>query len=167
VVDLKTEYELAYLSPLMNKTFELTRASRYDEALALCNEAIDANPADPDAYNARYFVYTCLERMDQALNDIRRAVSLAPGNLSYVYMRMKLLIEENDFFGAISDATALVQEGSPEAFVNDGYLARAYCHAMLGKTELAEADILKVPDDGEIRIGDRFWTPETVRAIYA
>ena len=64
----------AYLGPVK----VMIREARYPEALDLCNDAIEAFPEIPAPYVTRAEVYDAMDRHEDAIGDLDRAIELKP-----------------------------------------------------------------------------------------
>jgi tetratricopeptide (TPR) repeat protein len=51
---------------------------KYDQAIADFTQAIDLNPADPQAYFQRGFIYYLLNKWDEAISEYTKAIEHSP-----------------------------------------------------------------------------------------
>ena len=121
----------AYLSHL---GYALATAERFDEALGVYRQAVEAQPGDADAHFNLGNVLNALERADEAAAAYREAVAVAPdmvaahANLGGV---LHLLQEYDDAVEAYRQALALMPD-SPDLHHNLGAVYRS-----LGNLEAA------------------------------
>ena len=62
----------------INEISNLLINTRYNDAINICNELIKNNQNRWEAYRDRAFAYTRIHQYDKALEDINKAISLAP-----------------------------------------------------------------------------------------
>lgn len=118
----------------------LMRENKWKEAIAELNQAVEANPSNTEALNARGVAYFQLKDFQNAGLDYDQAI----GADSTVYLpffnRAKLKLAQNDFESAIRDfskATQLAPD-SAEVFLNRGFV-----YAQLHLPQQASADFDK------------------------
>ncbi|MCB9615878.1 MAG: protein kinase [Sandaracinus sp.] len=82
-----------------------TLASRYehDDAVELCDPAVEAAPTEPDVFTARGLAYARREQYPQALADADRAVALEPEGARHYANRAILRGRSGDERGAVED----------------------------------------------------------------
>ena len=131
------------------KNFHLLR-SHPVKYLALAQEFVRQNPNDPGAYFSRHWGWAELGRMDRALADLDRALSLEQHPVTYGARAMVLraIGRHRDAIDDFNRAEALATDRSKVDFDR---LFRADCHARLGDEKAALADCALLRDD--------HWTP--------
>src|SRR5579859_7777876 len=97
---MKTEKQLCpscsnHLIP-EHPIFELCRANRFHEALAICQHEITADPRDPTGYRHSAHVLQQMDRHTDALKFRDKVVELSPDPMSY-YSRADLLYEMGEY----------------------------------------------------------------------
>lgn len=118
--------------------WEYAFRSRWDEAIAAANRAIELDPTNPHHYILRAFIYDAgFHKMDEAIADATRAIELAPAlydawaERSAVYMHFGLHEQ------ALADANQAIQI-DPRRF--EGYVHRGDVLHCLGRLDEAIAD---------------------------
>ena len=141
----------------INRGLAKAEQGDYDGALADCDEAIEQNPNDADAYLLRGLVKTDLEDYRGAVTDLNQAVGLdrnvvttnLPRNpRAYVALRSGLLlglvgIATKDFAGAISNLNTAIERDPDYA---RAYEIRAVAKFGLGDLAGAATDVERSRD---------------------
>jgi len=126
--------------------FDLCRANRFHEALAICQREIAANPNEPAGYRHAAAVLQRMDRHAEARPFRDKVVELAPDTVSY-YSRADLLYEMCEYAAAIPDFTRSAELDHEQALGAANFLYRADCHRRLGNFAEAVADCARVPDN--------------------
>lgn len=79
-----------YTFGLHEKAYCLLELKRFDEAIEVLNEIIEANPNDARAYYNRACAYSLKNEQDKAIYDLKKAIEL---NIDYKFMAM----DDKDF----------------------------------------------------------------------
>ena len=127
-------------------TFDLCRANRFRDALAICQREITADPSEPAGYRHAAYVLQQMDRHADARKFRDKAVELSPNAMSY-YSRADLLYEMGEYAEAIPDFTRSADLDHEQAIGAVNFLYRADCHRRLGNFAAAIADCARVPDD--------------------
>ena len=126
--------------------FDLCRANRFHEALAMCQREITANPSEPAGYRHAAYVLQQMDRHNEARTFRDKVVELAPNTMSY-YSRADLLYEMGEYAAAIPDFTRSAELDHEQVIGAANILYRADCHRRLGNFAEALADCARVPDN--------------------
>jgi tetratricopeptide (TPR) repeat protein len=126
--------------------FDLCRANRFDEALAICQREIASRPNEPSGYRHAASVLQQMDRHAEARPFRDKVVELAPDAMSY-YSRADLLYEMGEYAAAIPDFTRSAELDREQALGAANFLYRADCHRRLGNLAEAIADCARIPDD--------------------
>ena len=70
LIDVDNQFVVAYLRKGMN----LTRKSRYDEALEILNKGLEAIPDNPNLYARRGYTYRAMKKFEEAITDLLFAI---------------------------------------------------------------------------------------------
>jgi tetratricopeptide (TPR) repeat protein len=118
--------------------------------LDIANKRIRRNPNDAEAYDDRHLAWEKLGKLEQALADLDKSLSLREHLVTRV-VRGDLLHKMRHYQDAIDEfdrLQAMYPEAWPFAFAA---LTRADCHARLGNVEAALADCASLHEET--------WTP--------
>ena len=118
----------------------LMRENKWKEAVAELNKAVEANPSNTEALNARGVAYFQLKDYQNAALDYDQAIAADSAVYLPFFNRAKLKLAQNDFEAAIRDfskATQLAPD-SAEVFLNRGFV-----YAQLHLPQQASADFDK------------------------
>lgn len=116
-------------------------AGDYDTAIALCTEAIKANPKEPFAYNTRALAYRSKKENARALADFDQAIRLRPLPM-FFYNRGVAHYETGDDKSAIADLTRALQgKGSGQPLREICLVTRARCYINQSQSAPALADL--------------------------
>jgi tetratricopeptide (TPR) repeat protein len=126
--------------------FDLCRANRFNEALAICQREISAAPGEPAGYRHAAYVLERMDRHADARHFRDKVVELSPNPMSY-YSRADLLYEMGEYAAAIPDFTRSAELDHEQTIGAANFLHRADCHRRLGNFAEAIADSARVPDD--------------------
>ncbi|XP_028163262.1 tetratricopeptide repeat protein 36-like [Ostrinia furnacalis] len=74
--------EVKQSTALCTQGVQLAEAGKLDEALQLLNKAVEAAPARPAAYNDRAQLLRLMQKDDEAMADLDRALQLTEGSKS-------------------------------------------------------------------------------------
>ena len=99
---------------LLNRGTAYRNLGRYQEAEADLTQAIELNPDSAPAYSNRAIARLYLDLKPEAMADANRAVELDAGEL---YTRLYVARYSGEYETAIEDATTLLQEGQPTAYL--------------------------------------------------
>jgi len=120
-------------------------------AVALCDEALRANPDEPQTYRARALAWRTLEQYDRAVEDYGRMIRLSPGSMEAYVERGRTHAKRNDMPASVADfdqairlATAVI-DGRPMDAQGYRYRTEAYD---------AKAFAWKDPDDFRQAVAD-------------
>ncbi|RRJ95917.1 tetratricopeptide repeat protein [Opitutaceae bacterium TAV4] len=86
----------------LNRADALHRLGRLEEAIAACRQAVQLNPALPDAHKDLGLVLLENDQLDEAAAAFVRAGELAPGNGDAVNLRGIVCLIRGDYAGAIA-----------------------------------------------------------------
>jgi tetratricopeptide (TPR) repeat protein len=126
--------------------FDLCRANRLHEALAICQREISTDPDEPAGYRHAAYVLERMDRHTDARHFRDKVVELSPNPMSY-YSRADLLYELGEYAAAIPDFTRSAELDHEQVIGAANFLYRADCHRRLGNLAEAEADCARVPND--------------------
>lgn len=85
------------------KIYDLTNFDKDDEALALANAVIAANPKNATAFGSRARVFFNLQKYADASADIAKALQFEPKNATAIFARGLIKRNDRDYKGAIAD----------------------------------------------------------------
>lgn len=103
---------------------------------------------DPEAFLARGYMYFRLNDYTAAINDINKAIELAPNSQSAAYkIRAEISLKLGQPGKAISDLTKAI-EISPHYY--DAFRLRSQAYEALGDTKRAKADLNQAKDLGPV-----------------
>jgi tetratricopeptide (TPR) repeat protein len=129
----------------------LWKANKYDDVIKTCQEGLKRAQATNHVlfYSDLARAYARLDRMDEALTEIDKAVSLAGGNdrLAVRHLRVRILVQGEQYAKAMSECEAMLQEyKQPGAVLEIRYLmSNIYSQArQLAKAEEQLEWILKM-----------------------
>ena len=121
----RQQEEREQFRPEVAEAIRLFQEEKVDEALAMLQQAIAADPNDAVAYNALGVVYSQMGDLEKALEQFDKAISLKEPYYKAIYNKFNLLIGG----GRIDEAEALLKgvvERHPDhadGFINLGVLA--------------------------------------------
>src|SRR5579872_3132174 len=107
--------------------FDLCRANRFHEALAICQREITADPNEPAGYSHAAYVLERMNRHADARHFRDKVVELSPNPMTY-YSRADLLYEMGEYAAAIPDFTRSAELDHEQAIGAVNFLYRADCH---------------------------------------
>ena len=143
LADLDRAIELEPDDPVAHyeRALTLDLLEDYDAAIAALTTALDLDPEYADAYDLRGFVYSeRLGRPDLAIADYQAALEYFPDLPGAGFRLGKLLYEQGDYRGAISQLTVVIEsEGVSNASLAFRYRGLAW--KALGYCDLAIADL--------------------------
>ena len=125
---------------LVEKARLVMKEQKFEQAILLLNKAIDRNPQNADAFNARGVALFELGKYNDAMLDYKQAIELAPKNYRPYFNRAELYRSLKQWEQALQDynqAIALAPQ------VADLYLNRGVLHYEQGKLDLAISDFKK------------------------
>lgn len=134
------------VQPLGHPIFDLCRAGRYDEALAISRAKISESPTEATGYRWVGDVLQLMQQLPEALPYRHKVVELQPDSIASYFSRADLLYQMGDYAAAIPDFTRAAALDHEQAFGPVNFLYRADCHRRLGNYEQALADCALVPD---------------------
>ncbi len=85
------------------------QSENFKQAVIDFTHAIEENPDDPEAYNARGFAYSRIARYDEAIADYSEAIRLDPKNVKAYNRRGLVRNAMKDFKGAIEDYSRVLE----------------------------------------------------------
>jgi len=109
-----------------DKLFEQGRqalsANKPAEAVSLLNQAVEANPDNEKALNARGVAHFTMKDYPNALLDYEQAIKLKPDWYQPYFNRARLRVEQSDWESALADFSEAVsrQRDSSEVYANRG-----------------------------------------------
>lgn len=122
------------LKALISEVRRLRYAEAYDEALEVCNRAIEQYPDRHELYQERGFVFDSKGDPERAMADADVAVSLTDGDATSRFVRGQRRLEAGKYVDALADLDAViaveVEEGDPY-FTAGADLMRAFCFVKL------------------------------------
>ncbi|HEY9730846.1 MAG TPA: tetratricopeptide repeat protein [Drouetiella sp.] len=94
---------------LWNQVSSLLKAGNFDQALAIANQAIQADPNNSTAYVIKAFVmYTASADSQSTITVLNKALDLAPNNADALFMRGLVYEDMNDLASAGKDFDACI-----------------------------------------------------------
>lgn len=123
---------LVWLATSMKASGEL------DEATSLCERAVNANPHDPAAYNARGLCYLANRRVGDAIGAFNQAVRFSPGSAP-LYHNLGLALRVHD--DCYQACNAFRKAVSLDPLNEANYLQLYQQHFLLGDTRETIADL--------------------------
>ncbi len=115
-----------------------------------CLEYSDANPDDPHGYFVRGLAQRQLGGLDFAVRLLGEAVSLAPEQPAYLFVRGNVLFELERYEAAAADYIACRRCDTDGFFDCYPTTYLAECYFRLGRYDEAEAVCRDIPDDAVI-----------------
>jgi tetratricopeptide (TPR) repeat protein len=113
------------------------RQQNYQDAIALFNRALAANPSNLNAYYSRGAAFFSLQDYAAAINNFDRLLNVSPNYpLAYFY-RGYIRAAKQDYSGAIADYNRAIELN---ANFDPAYTNRGFAYAKLGDTQSAIAD---------------------------
>jgi|SRR5579864_4790983 len=131
------------------QNFHLLR-SNPSEYLRMTDELISQDPADPDAYFSRHQAWVRLGKLEKALADLDKSLSLEKHHVTFT-ARGNVLRRLGNYRAAIDDYNTSESMDPEEWKGGFGPLLRGDCYARLGDVESALADCAALPEE--------HWTP--------
>ena len=117
--------------------------NKYDEALSLCNQALQKNSSDARFYVLRSSVYKNKMDKENALNDISKAIIIAPDVMDYFYIKGTYFKEFNQYSEAITQFNKVLhidKNNLPAMY------ERAQCYEKVGNMDDAKRDFLLIAE---------------------
>jgi hypothetical protein len=112
-------------------------AKDYNQAIARCGKALDANPADALAHHERAAAYSFQQRYEEAIRDYTAAIKLDPKLSRSLRGRASAHYGLGQYDKAVTDCTEAIKIDPNYALA---YLSRSRAYEKLGKTDLSKAD---------------------------
>ena len=122
---------------LLNASREAFESRDYDKASKLLSDAIQGNPKLTPAYILRGLAYAAKDRLDDALADFSKAISLTPTDERPFILRAAVFQQKKDYDKAIADYTQALNR-KPDSV--DLMLDRGLCYASKEDDDKALAD---------------------------
>ena len=122
----------------------LTECSNYVEkeightALQYCQKAYGENPDLADVYYWRGGSYVLLNRLDEAIRDYNKFISMVPNEPLAYKNRAVAYRSKGDFQSALQDANQAIEQ-DPKLY--EAWVVRSLVHYSLGRNQQAWADI--------------------------
>ena len=138
---LTREYAAADKIFLSNKKFEeagkFFEKDDFDSVIKVCNQAIELNPNNANAYGGRAIAYTHFKNFGKAIYDFNKALQIDP-NIKWAYPgRAMAYFFSKNYMSAIKDFNVVIKD-EPQAAIF--YKLRGICHQKLGNHSQAEKD---------------------------
>jgi tetratricopeptide (TPR) repeat protein len=115
----------------------LRNGKHFDNAIQVCNLALQINPASASTYMLRASIDDDCQHYDQAIADYNRAALADPQLVSAVVGRGMARYKSHDYKSAIADFEQALKMQPDNA---DVYVRRGIAHARLGEYDAAIAD---------------------------
>ncbi len=96
-------------SDLLMKIYVAFTREQYDDALQLCNQAIELDPGNAEYYNSRGVTLHEMGRYSKALADKEKAIGLDPGNARYYNSRGVTLHAMGRYDEALADKDKAIE----------------------------------------------------------
>lgn len=112
----------------------------YRQAIEDCDEALNQDPKDADAYSNRGSAYLMIAEIERAIADIEVALRLNPSDAALHYNRALLHIKRGEYAKAVSEYTETIRLSPQHAFA---YNNRGIAFEGLGERDKAIADYRK------------------------
>jgi tetratricopeptide (TPR) repeat protein len=123
----------------------LSRAQRFDEALQVASEAVDAAPAYVAARAARSEIFYGLRQYDRALEEAEKAIELNSQGLAGLKMRMRATAALRRYAATVEAATKTIEFSGGDPFTRlEALSTRATANLRLGKRQEARVDLDEV-----------------------
>jgi tetratricopeptide (TPR) repeat protein len=122
---------------LLNSSREAFEKRDYDKAAKLLTDAIEGNPKLTPAYILRGLAYAAKDRLDDALADFSKAITLTPTDERPFMLRAAVYQQKKDYDKAIADYTQALNRRPDDASL---LLDRGVCYAAEEKEDKALAD---------------------------
>ncbi|MGO8673543.1 MAG: tetratricopeptide repeat protein [Capsulimonadaceae bacterium] len=92
-------------TPVAQQCYDAPGNGDYDDAISSCTAALEADPGDAAAYNARGIGYLHAGKFDLAIADFTKSIDLAPDVSNPYYNRSNAYWRQGDYDHAIADLT--------------------------------------------------------------
>lgn len=125
---------------LLEKARKAMKDQKYEEAILLLNKAIDRNPKNADAFNARGVALFELGKYNDAFLDYQQAIELAPKNYRPYFNRAELYRNLKQWQEALKDYNQAIGLAPQTA---DLYLNRGVLQYQQGNLNAAIDDFRK------------------------
>jgi tetratricopeptide (TPR) repeat protein len=114
----------------------LFNLKQYKEAISSCNEAISIQSSDSNAWNIKALCLSLLLDYPEAIAAIDRAIELEnnENECNFIANKGIILARASRYIEALEHCETSIRMNSNSEF---GYYAKACCHALQGKNELA------------------------------
>ncbi len=122
---------------LLNASRDAFEKKDYDKAAELLSVAIEGNPKLTPAYILRGLAYAAKDRLDDALADFSKAITLTPGDERAYMLRAAVYQQKKDYEKAIADYTQALNRKPEDAGL---LLDRGVCYAATEMEDKALAD---------------------------
>ena len=106
----------------------------FNKAIEECNEAIELDPNNADAYNNRFFAYYYLGQHERAIKDFSKAIELDPNNADAYFFRGSVYDQLKQYEKAIEDFNRVIELNPNDA---DAYHHRDRAMSELKKQKIA------------------------------
>ncbi len=150
-----------------NLVSELVNQRKYDEAIKLCDEAIEKNPTDAYALADKAYVFAMQKLYESALNHIDRALSITE-EPAFIFNKARWLINKNDY----KAVPQLLERGIEldKKLLNSSYapmmfLLKAYAEVRIGNDEDCLASLSQVDDNIDIWIETQMWAKKDISSL--
>ncbi len=142
VEDLKKIFEIdpsniQVASAAVEKLVELERA---DEAATLLSDAITASPSE-GLYRLRALLYRMLDREDDALEDLNKAIAMQPQDPVALLQRAEIALGRDDINAAKRDYKAAVAAAPAVEQISQGVIVRCFIAVAEGRMADAISDM--------------------------
>lgn len=143
------------VNKLCKHASELADADCYARARETVGKAIDCDPENPLVWNTRSYIHACEGRLEDAVVDLSRSVSLCDYEPHPYFTRGQILLKLGRLKEAIDDFSRVLELCdlySSDYYRPTAHFFRADAYVRTGKFSEALADCDRVPD------GTCIWT---------
>ena len=137
---------------------------RFDEAVRELSLSIDDDPDDAEAYQQRAAAYLGLDRVNEALADARKAMALAPDDVTSHCIRGKARVRSGHYDEAVADFDVVIAKGDPHGSEGEQV---AEAHFQRGLIRALENDMSAAIRDFTRSITTAPYRPEAYEASAA
>lgn len=129
----------------VDEAMKLWYDDKNDEAIALLTEAATLNPADPEIFAKRAFIYVGLGEYKNAAYDAGKVLELDPNNATALWIRGAANLSAGNGSKAIDDLNAAIRLDPKSKYA---YYFRGIYHKHIGDKKRARADFLQAKELG-------------------
>ena len=129
----------------VDEAMKLWYEDKTDGAIALLTEAATLNPADPEIFAKRAFIYVGLGEYKNAAYDAGKVLELDPNNATALWIRGAANLSAGNGSKAIDDLNAAIRLDPKSKYA---YYFRGIYHKHIGDKKRARADFLQAKELG-------------------